>query len=676
MAVTDSRPRPKDNSDTGDLFLKLQNWVLDGQARLEDQRNEQREAYRFYAGHQWSDDDRKKLEGQLRPVITFNRTGVVVDSVIGLEINNRERTQYYPREMGDVKVSELMSSAAMWVRDETNAEDEETDAFMDLVICGLGWMEDTIVTDEASDGEINIGMGRIDPLEMGYDPTAKKRNLIDARYKYRIREVPADEAENLIPGRDLTDIDAGWASGRKSMSYEDSRVKYTDDKTGEKNKGVKTVTVVEIRWWERETFYKVEDPFTGEVANYDKASFDEINKKLGQVSKELELNHAKYQRKVYKRAYLGATDILKQTPTPCPYSDCWHVMTGKRDHDNSTWYGMVRAMMDPQMWSNKWLSQILHIINTNAKGGIMARKTDFDDWRDVESNWARPDFIAWLSDTAKPGNVEPRPTPQFPASLQYLMEFAVSSLRDVTGANVELLGLADKNQPASLEYQRRQAGVTVLAGFFNSLRQYRKQQGRCLLYMIQKWVSDGRLIRITGGDGKKQYQPLMKSPDVVEYDVIVDEAPSSPNQKEAVWSMLIQAIPLLSNAPMSPEIWAEFIRYSPLPDGLAEKIANALTKPPDPEQMMAQKATQQATIALMQAEAQKTAADAQKSAQQAQTEPVNRMAKAAGAQKDMAETQGINVETMLQRLEALERGMRGMTVRPQPELQPQPQGVV
>lgn len=675
MAVTDTSARPPSDSDTGDLFLKLQQWVLDGQARLEDQREEQREAYRFYAGHQWADEDRKHLEDQLRPVITFNRTGVVIDSVIGLEINNRERTQYYPRESGDVKVSELMSSAAMWVRDETNAEDEETDAFMDLVICGLGWMEDQIVTDDNSDGEINIRMGRMDPLEMGYDPMAKKRNLIDARYKYRIREVPKDEAMSLIPGKDALEIDASWATGRKSANYEDTPIKYQNDKTGEKGKGNGNITVCEIRWWEREDYYKVEDPFTGEIATYDKASFDEINKKLGTVSKDLELNYAKYQRKVYYRAYLGSSDILKKTPTPCPYSDCWHVMTGKRDHENNTWYGMVRAMMDPQMWSNKWLSQILHIINSNAKGGFMAKKTDFDDWREVEQTWSRPDAINWLSDTAKPESIVPKITAQLPASLQYLMEFAVSSLRDVTGANVELLGLADKNQPASLEYQRRQAGVTVLAGFFNSLRQYRKGQGRSLLYMIQKWITDGRLIRITGQDGKKTYQPLMKSPDVVEYDVIVDEAPSSPNQKEAVWSMLIQAIPLLSNAPMSPEIWAEFIRYSPLPDGLAEKIANALTKPPDPEQMMAQKATQQATIALMQAEAQKTAADAQKSAQQAQTEPVNRMAKAASAQKDMAETQGINVETMMNRLEALERGMKGLTIRPQPELQPQPQGV-
>jgi hypothetical protein len=40
-----------------------------------------------------------------------------------------------------------------------------------------------------------------------------------------------------------------------------------------------------------------------------------------------------------------------------------------------------------------------------------------------------------------------------------MQEFSISSIRDVTGVSVEMLGLADREQAASLEYQRRQSAM-------------------------------------------------------------------------------------------------------------------------------------------------------------------------------------------------------------------------
>ncbi len=76
------------------------------------------------------------------------------------------------------------------------------------------------------------------------------------------------------------------------------------------------------------------------------------------------------------------------------------------------------------------------------------------------------------------------------------MEFAISSIRDVSGVNVEILGMQTAaSQAASLDLQRKQSAMTILQPLFDSLRRYRKEQGRLLLYLIENYLSDGRLIR-------------------------------------------------------------------------------------------------------------------------------------------------------------------------------------
>jgi len=63
--------------------------------------------------------------------------------------------------------------------------------------------------------------------------------------------------------------------------------------------------------------------------------------------------------------------------------------------------------------------------------------------------------------------------------------------------------------------------------------------------------------------------PLTHDPKVAEYDVIVDESPTSPNMKERVFAILQELLPVLMKAgiPVPPEV----LDYAPIPSSLAEK---------------------------------------------------------------------------------------------------------
>jgi hypothetical protein len=94
------------------------------------------------------------------------------------------------------------------------------------------------------------------------------------------------------------------------------------------------------------------------------------------------------------------------------------------------------------------------------------------------------------------------------------------------------------------------------------------------------------------------------------YDVIVDEAPSSPNQKEKVWSLVG---PMFMQLP--PQIQIELLEYSPFPDSVVEKVKKAmqaLMEPPEPgpEEQLGQ-AKAEADIEKTRSEADKNHAQVQ-----------------------------------------------------------------
>lgn len=540
-------------------------WFINDRDHRKDWETQAQEDYDFVAGRQWSEEEIQALKEKARPIVTFNRIGPVIDSVHGQEIGNRRQVRYIPREMGDVKPNEVLTSAADWFREQSTADDQESDAFLDTLICGMGWTETRIDYDESAEGKPDIC--RIDPLEMFWDFDAKKRNLSDLRRVWRVRRVPLSEARAMFPNATADELDADWTTVQSinDLGREDASGGGTDQN------GDQRVTLVHVQWIERESYYIAYDPIGGAQAEFSPQEFSDANKRMKTLI-GTEMQGVMRRRKVRKQAFLGKI-VLGSGRAPCPDGFSFQCITAKRDRNKNTWYGIVRAMKDPQRWANKWLAQMMHIMNSNSKGGLLAEKGAFEDQRQAEKSWADPSAITFLKDGAIANSrVKEKPPAQFPAGFQQLTEFAISSIRDSSGVSVELLGLRSADQAASLEYQRRQAGLTILQPLFDSLKHYRILQGRVMLYYIQHDLSDGRLIRIVGKESE-QYVPLVKQASA-EYDIIVDDAPTSPNQKEAIWAMLIQLLPMLKGV-MPPQMMVKLLKYSPFPSSMVEEIEQA-----------------------------------------------------------------------------------------------------
>lgn len=521
-----------------------------------------RDDYDFVAGKQWAPEDQAVLEEQNRPIVVFNYSEKMIDAVCGAEVSNRQEATYKCRTLGMDAVAQTMTAAAKWVRDECQAEDEDTDAFRDCLISGMGWTEMKMDYSENPDGMPVLP--RIDPLEMRWDPAATKPGLVDRRWDAQGVWMDNDLIMIRWPNADvgggddseegtLRHIQQGNRYNKNNQSSNDDRDEVRHNQT----------LVWSYQCCENEVYYRVDDG-SGNIQDIDEGTFRKLRKALDAHG----LKYVRSWKKVYYHMFMEDGDagrVLQYGPLPIQKGFTRHCITGKRDRNQNQWYGLTRVMKDPQRWANKWLSQIMYIINSNAKGGLMAETNAFVDIRKAREDWASPDRIIELKEGGI-DKIKEKAATAYPAGLSQLMEFALNSLPQVTGINLEALGLADRDQANVLEQSRKQAAYGLLAPIFDSLRRYRFAQGRMLFFFIQKFISDGRLIRITG-PGTEQVVPLVRAPDAFEFDVVVDSSPTAPDVKTQTWQALMQLVPAMLKAgmPVPPQL----LSYAPIPTELA-----------------------------------------------------------------------------------------------------------
>lgn len=597
-------------------------------------RRECDESFRFVAGHQWSEDEKAAMEADKRVPMVLNLTGPMVDAVVGAEINGRQEVKYSPRGVEDGGVAELLSRAAEWVRDESDVESEESAGYRDAFICGLGAFEHRMEYEEEPDGKIVIE--RIEAGEALPDPSAVKPNAMDARYIRRRRNYSKRSFREKWPGADVV---AGKETERTEVHIDDPRNRYDEPVSDRKND---EVTVDHWQWYDLETVYIVQNPLTGEEAEIVDDEFDEAMTELqsaaetenarraetGEPMIALDMAPPSYKRRRYRYAFVAGHNILEQGEQE---GFSIRFVTGLRDREKKCWFGIVRRMMDPQKMVNKLYSSGVHILATGGKGGIIAEEGALGDQKGVEATYSNSQAITTVAPGAlQSGRIQQKAYQQLPPALMPLMDMALRMLREAAGINEEMLGQVDREQPGVVEAQRKQAAYGILASFFDTFRRYRREQGRILLRLM-RFLPDGTLIRIVDDEGLQQYVPLAFDGDVHQYDVIVDETPSGPNHRERTWQYVVQLVPQLMQAELPMSIWAELIKYSPLPESVASKIGQALVQEnqPDPQmeaiqqqlgmimqqlgiqQAQADIADKQATANLKNTEAQSKAIEAQ-----------------------------------------------------------------
>jgi hypothetical protein len=475
------------------------------------------------------------------------------------------------------------------------------------------------VRPEEESGDRRLLEERVDPFEMVWPSSACARNLEDARWVMRVKEIDRADAEALFPDAAPEDLHASWAADSGSDASVDRSTAPADsyrEGSSSLDKLPSRVTVVEYVWLETEEYAVATlpsqgvDPQTGQplppqtqeipAGQEEEAPEDAPEnfkpRSMIDVAKErITAAGGSVEEKRRPCCYIAhiGRKVLAREKLPTRDDLIYRAVTGKYDRKDRVFYGVIRHAKDPQRWANKWRLQALHILNTSAKNTLLVEEGVFEDIDDARRDLAQPGGIVEMQPgSLSGGRMQWKEATGFDAGFGQMMMQADAAIPECMGVNSEILGMQDREQAGVLEVERKKAVVTVLATYFDNLRRVRKSIGRLIMrYLVAGYIDPEELARVVGQE-KAQLLPQLLSPESMKFDVVIDEAPSSPNAKERNWALLSPLLPTILGMDIPAEAKLALFKASPIPSSVMDDIERIITEAKPAQDEQAQKAAQ------------------------------------------------------------------------------------
>jgi hypothetical protein len=581
-----------------------------------------KECEAFYAGDFMSYRDQVQFADPMgrkkKAMVQFNKVKPYVNAVKGFMAQNRRRSKYIARVEAEPLrnlYSKYTNALADYVRENANADQVETQQDGDMLICGYGAVETNLTYGEgyaSRDPNGEVLMMRLDPHCVGWDPHAAQPNLLDKRWVFYGQDYVLDEALSLFDKSEPDDFESSKDDSNAGFSFNPAGGTYDKIKEGLdwSDEEAQLVKVYFYQWYEIETFYRAQNPiFTltnpeavqlammtlesiaaeqedsglfefnprAEILTFD----SEIKKKLIESFGEF-IKPYDFKKKVFYTAVLSGEKVFTKFQNVCQQGYTIKFKTGDYDAKNKIWMGMVNSMKDPVLYYNKALTELMFVIGANSKGGVLVERGAVDDISEFEQKYAKTDSVIEVNEGAlSGGKVQPKKSPFTPTGYEDVIQLSDASISDVNGIDKSFLGSSENRQEtAMLQRQRIKQVTSSLACYFDAITLYQKEHARLLIDLMRVYVenNDGSLFRIVGEDGKEEFLKIAADKFVNEYDVSIQEAPQTVDEKQEFANTLVtMADKLIATGDQSAkQIYAVALKYLPIDTEDKQKLTEIL----------------------------------------------------------------------------------------------------
>ncbi len=548
---------------------------------------------RMYLGVQWNENERQSLFMQGRNAWSFNLIRKNINLVDGYQRTHRLTSMVVPQQEKDQQGADDLSDLLQYVMQSGDGYKAISDAFSGAI--KTGWNLCTVYMDYRDDpvnGDIKFGR---EPYS-GFitDPYFTKLDFSDCNYIIRRKYLSPEQAASLLPGME----DKVWEVYHQGWSRDD---KFTWLPYQTEGEGLNYVAYNEYY----KTVYKkvpvLVDEKTGEYMDWEGSKdslkfmlekFPQlkiINKQKKVIECHIIINDV-YFKTVENQFGLNEYPFVPFVGTFEPECELWDVKL----------QSLVRCMVDPQRESNKRLSQMTDLVESQINSGWIADEHSVIDPNSLYTTGQGK--VIWRDRNAKPGAVERIQPAQIPPSMFQLQDLYAKSMSEILGVNDAAFGISDSGNESGVMLMLRQgAAITNLQGVFDNLRYAQKHLSMLVLKLIQTWTPE-KVEKILG----RKPTPQFYSKEFIKYDIAITEGPLTDTQKQTFFRQLVDVYTLSGGAGVSPITPKMLVENAPI------QSKGTILKQMQANEESQQQAQQQATQAqMMMQQKQMEAVDAQ-----------------------------------------------------------------
>lgn len=529
----------------------------------------------FYRGDQWSEDQKSHLKGLDRAALVVNQISSNIDTLIGIQVEQRTDIKYLPQESSDQITADVYNVAARHVLDQCYYQREKTKTFTDQSIRGLGVFNLYVDFEDDIRGEIKVE--RFNPREWVAGPH-EKDDLSDCEYVFKKKMYSEAKVAQLWPKKakklkarftEVSEHPDSYSydhhdSSEDSYSESNARSVMPVTMGGEKLIDIAKKEVMVLECWrriyqERSVVINQADDFYFTADGWRKKDIRALEK-LGFVV----ITQTVPRMRITK--YSCGTILSDEDPADLPVNDFFFIPVYAKKRGNDYW-GKVEEAKDAQRGVNKRYSQSVDIGNKMCAYGWFIDEQTFVDSKE-EAAFRRkstsPGFVSKLISTDRP----PRQVEgvKFPSELVELMRLDMEAVSRAMNVIVEQGGA---NESASHLMHRTRAKLKGNEYLFDNMAFAEQKLGRLLASLIQRYYTPDRLYRLVeranqaneqgvevGGMAfdeisREEIVAALEIADVTKFDIIVSEAEASPSIRMAT-SMFLSEL-AQSGFPVPPE---------------------------------------------------------------------------------------------------------------------------
>lgn len=521
---------------------------------------------RAYAGDNWTNLEKTKLERQNRMILELNKIRRVVNLYSGYERENRTATVCAPVEGSDVQTADQFSNILYYVYEKANADYIISEAFEHALKTGLAIVG--IYMDYSRDkvnGDIKMYWKPFNALML--DPYFTKRDLSDCDQASTRDLLSKEQIKSLLPWIEPSIID-NLPTGIRDNKYQYLGIyrqynsTYIAKNLCTYDQYWKRINKVQKYLVDMETGVTEEFNGDGEEESLLKIQLREDAARRAEMGLPPRLELISSHKRSVELNIIVSGQLLYSGPDPTgldtyPFVPILLYHEPLIDTFELKIQGIVRSVRDAQRQYNRRHSQIIDLMESIINTGYITKNgAVLDPNMLMQAGQGKQIVVNEGYDVnADIREISPPNIP--PGYLQY-QDIIDKNIMEIPGASDELLGLSsvgDSQVSGKLAEVRASNGLKGNRGIFDNLEQSKKYLGLLVIEGVQKNYTPGKIARIIGEEPTEQFF----SGQFEEYDCAIKQAVKTTTQREAYYYQLLQLVALGAPIP-----WPNILEVAPL----------------------------------------------------------------------------------------------------------------